>query len=212
MINTFFEELVEKSGIILDKERIYQITNKVSNKDFFQIGEHKFGIVRSVKLSEIDRLYRNLNAEKIFEYKKKFIERRIKEKMRTSKQMEKYKTTHFILYRIFPLFMENESEVDSLIKGEEIEMEREEENIDELIEERLVSDLEESSGLYDYLHKLKLITSSGFLKFKQYGHSDKGIIHFFRNNLKMEDDLDTYLYIDNLINKQRAHFDYKENN
>lgn len=142
---TFLAELAERSPIIIVENHLYQMTDdreQSDSKNLIKVGKCEFGLVPSLSLDELERLYRDINKKEIFEHKKKFIEDRLHREIKTNDDMEKYVSEndllHFAIYELFPLYAENEKEVVDVIKGINVNTSSKK-NIEKILEEELGS-------------------------------------------------------------------------
>ncbi|KYK25918.1 hypothetical protein AYK26_01415 [Euryarchaeota archaeon SM23-78] len=134
---TFFAKLAEKPPFVIFQNQVYQIAEGKSRDGFVRAGKLELGLYPSTTLDELEKFYLGLNSEEIFHYKKSFIEERLKQEMKSNREMQKYvdenKVLRFILYEVFPLFMEDRDGVDALLKGETIEEDKQKKSIDKLV-------------------------------------------------------------------------------
>lgn len=152
---TFFRKLTEASPIVIFRNQLYQVASSSdTSRQFLNIGGNKFELIPSSELAELESLDRDLNYQAITKYKKEFIEERLNKEMKSAQEMKEYiggnKTLQFILYELFPLYMEDtDEEIDAILEGKAIKEDRTE--IDQLID-REVSEIEVSEA---ELNKLK---------------------------------------------------------
>ncbi len=118
---TFLSELAEQAPFVIFQNQLYQVAEGNSTVDCLTFGNSKFALVPSSDLRELERFYRERHEEEIFQFKREFIDERLKQEMKSAEDMEKYvtenKTLHFILYKVFPLLIENSEELDDFLQG-----------------------------------------------------------------------------------------------
>ena len=118
---TFLAEMAEKSPFVLFQDRLYQITDQVCGEDLLSVGERQFGLVASSEFGELERLFRILNSREIYKLKRDFIQNSLNQEIKKSEDVQRYiggnEILRFILYEVFPLFVDDEKEIEAAIKG-----------------------------------------------------------------------------------------------
>ena len=138
---TFFSKLSEKSPFIIFDNRLYQIGEGDGKDGFMKIGKHKFGLFQGPDLADLERFYSDLHSKEIFEHKRAFIKDRLKQEIKSNQDMQKYLNNNnvlgFILYEVFPFFIEDKSEIKALLKGKKSKKEKSENGIGKIVKDAM---------------------------------------------------------------------------
>ncbi len=85
MIETFVGQLAQLTPFIIYDKQIYQITQGIETRYKIELDGCKFGLSPGPSIEEIERYSRELDATEIFEFKKEFIQQKLKKEMISEK-------------------------------------------------------------------------------------------------------------------------------
>lgn len=142
---TFFIAYSSNAPLVIHNGNIYQSVYQ-SQSVHAQESEHRlvfsgqeFSLVQAGTLQALEQLYKDVNAQAIHEYKDRYVQSTIKERLASNEEIKKQfannKILGFILTEMLPYFLVGTEDVEGAITGDDGSAKSEQSYIEELLKD-----------------------------------------------------------------------------
>ena len=129
MERTFFIELAERGPFVILDERLYQLSDRAPQTDgadevqpVLSIDGNILGLVAADSINNLQRFYTQTNRASIDDQMQKYLQERLNKEVKTQNEFKKYldgnKAVQFIVYEVFPHFMDKDEDIEGMLRGE----------------------------------------------------------------------------------------------
>ena len=145
MEKTFFRGLAERGPFVILDRRLYQMTDTPTEGMSFNMGAARMGLVPAATLDQLERYYINANSAQVEEVGREYIHKRLDKEMKTEAEFKKHlngnKALQFVVYEVFPHFMDKEDDLETMLKGGAVEEHEETDAAARILEEISTEDV-----------------------------------------------------------------------
>jgi hypothetical protein len=123
MDETFFLRLAEGGPFAILDGRVYQASDEAANGTSLNVGPTTLGLVQAAHVNDLENFYRQLQATEIEGVMNSYLQARVQKEVKTQRELKRFlgdnQTVQFLVYEVFPHFMEKDDDLDEMIQAQE---------------------------------------------------------------------------------------------